>query len=226
MNINEFNYNLPENLIAQSPLKERGDSRLLIINPTQDTLQDSFFKDFTSHLSSNDLVIFNDTKVIKARLFGNKLTGGNVELLIERILDNTNATALIKTSKTIKIGMKVIIDEGIYLKILSRKGNLFYIRLNKGCFDNVLKSHGHIPLPPYIHREDKEQDIIRYQTIYAKNEGAVAAPTAGLHFSESDFKELERKNIATAFLTLHVGSGTFQPVKVSDINDHIMHEEV
>jgi S-adenosylmethionine:tRNA ribosyltransferase-isomerase len=226
MNIDEFNYNLPENLIAQSPLKERGDSRLLIINPTQHTLQDSFFKDFTSHLSSNDLVIFNDTKVIKARLFGKKLTGGNVELLIERILDNTNATALIKTSKTIKIGMKVIIDEGIYFKILSRKGNLFYIRLNKGCFDNVLKSHGHIPLPPYIQREDKEQDIIRYQTIYAKNEGAVAAPTAGLHFSESDFKELERKNIATAFLTLHVGSGTFQPVKVSDINDHIMHEEV
>ena len=119
MNIDDFNYNLPENLIAQSPLKERRDSRLLIINPTQHTLQDSFFKDFTSHLSSNDLVIFNDTKVIKARLFGKKLTGGNVELLIERILDNTNATALIKTSKTIKIGMKVIIDEGIYFKILS-----------------------------------------------------------------------------------------------------------
>ena len=226
MNIDDFNYNLPENLIAQSPLKERRDSRLLIINPTKQTLQDCFFKKFTSHLSSNDLVIFNDTKVIKARLFGKKLTGGKVELLIERILDNTNATALIKTSKTIKSGMEVMIDKGVYLKIISRKNNLFHIRLNKGSFEKLLKSYGHIPLPPYIQREDEEQDMIRYQTIYAKNEGAVAAPTAGLHFSQSDFKELNKKNITTAFLTLHVGSGTFQPVKVSDINDHIMHEEV
>ena len=226
MNIDDFNYNLPENLIAQSPLKERRDSRLLIINPTKQTLQDSFFKQFTSHISSNDLVIFNDTKVIKARLFGKKLTGGKVELLIERILDNTNATALIKTSKTIKSGMEVMIDKGVYLKIISRKNNLFHVRLNKGSFEKLLKSYGHIPLPPYIQREDKEQDMIRYQTIYAKNEGAVAAPTAGLHFSQSDFKELNKKNITTAFLTLHVGSGTFQPVKVSDINDHIMHEEL
>lgn len=226
MNIDDFNYNLPENLIAQSPLKERRDSRLLIINPTKQTLQDSFFKQFTSHLSSNDLVIFNDTKVIKARLFGKKLTGGKVELLIERIFDNTNATALIKTSKTIKSGMEVMIDKGVYLKIISRKNNLFHVRLNKGSFEKLLKSYGHIPLPPYIQREDEEQDMIRYQTIYAKNEGAVAAPTAGLHFSQSDFKELNKKNITTAFLTLHVGSGTFQPVKVSDINDHIMHEEV
>ena len=226
MNIDDFNYNLPENLIAQSPLKERRGSRLLIINPTKQTLQDSFFKQFTSHLSSNDLVIFNDTKVIKARLFGKKLTGGKVELLIERIFDNTNATALIKTSKTIKSGMEVMIDKEVYLKIISRKNNLFHIRLNKGSFEKLLKSYGHIPLPPYIQREDEEQDMIRYQTIYAKNEGAVAAPTAGLHFSQSDFKELNKKNITTAFLTLHVGSGTFQPVKVSDINDHIMHEEV
>ena len=226
MNIDDFNYNLPENLIAQSPLKERRDSRLLIINPTKQTLQDSFFKQFTSHISSNDLVIFNDTKVIKARLFGKKLTGGKVELLIERIFDNTNATALIKTSKTIKSGMEVMIDKGVYLKIISRKNNLFHIRLNKGSFEKLLKSYGHIPLPPYIQREYEEQDMIRYQTIYAKNEGAVAAPTAGLHFSQSDFKELNKKNITTAFLTLHVGSGTFQPVKVSDINDHIMHEEV
>ena len=189
-------------------------------------MQDSFFKQFTSHLSSNDLVIFNDTKVIKARLFGKKLTGGKVELLIERILDNTNAMALIKTSKTIKSGMEVIINNGVYLKIITRKNNLFHIRLNKGSFEKLLKSYGHIPLPPYIQREDEEQDMIRYQTIYAKNEGAVAAPTAGLHFSQSDFKELNKNNIATAFLTLHVGSGTFQPVKVSDINDHIMHEEV
>jgi S-adenosylmethionine:tRNA ribosyltransferase-isomerase len=189
-------------------------------------LQDSFFKQFTSHLSSNDLVIFNDTKVIKARLFGKKLTGGKVELLIERIFDNTNAIALIKTSKTIKSGIEVMIDKGVYLKIISRKNNLFHIRLNKGSFEKLLKSYGHIPLPPYIQREDEEQDMIRYQTIYAKNEGAVAAPTAGLHFSQSDFKELNKKNITTAFLTLHVGSGTFQPVKVSDINDHIMHEEV
>ena len=118
MNIDDFNYNLPQNLIAQSPLKERRDSRLLIINPTEQTLQDSFFKQFTSHLSSNDLVIFNDTKVIKARLFGKKLSGGKVELLVERILDNKNATALVKTSKTIKSGMEVMIDNGVYIKII------------------------------------------------------------------------------------------------------------
>ena len=206
MNIDDFNYNLPENLIAQSPLKERRDSRLLIINPTEQTLQDSFFKQFTSHLSSNDLVIFNDTKVIKARLFGKKLSGGKVEFLVERILDNKNAIALVRTSKTIKSGMEVMIDKGVYLKIISRKNNLFHIRLNKGSFEKLLKSYGHIPLPPYIQREDEEQDMIRYQTIYAKNEGAVAAPTAGLHFSQSDFKELNKKNITTAFLTLHVGS--------------------
>ena len=226
MNIDDFNYNLPENLIAQSPLNDRRDSKLLVIDPTKQTLQDSFFKDFTTHLNSNDLVIFNDTKVIKARLFGKKFSGGKVELLIERILDNTNASTFIKTSKTIKNGLEVMIDDEVFLKIISRQNNLFHIRLNKGSFEKLLKSYGHIPLPPYIQREDKEQDMIRYQTIYAKNEGAVAAPTAGLHFSQSDFKELNKKNITTAFLTLHVGSGTFQPVKVSDINDHIMHEEV
>tara|TARA_B100000035_G_scaffold210907_1_gene180537 strand:- start:7338 stop:8369 length:1032 start_codon:yes stop_codon:yes gene_type:complete len=226
MNIDDFNYNLPENLIAQSPLNDRRDSKLLVIDPTKQTLQDSFFKDFTTHLNSNDLVIFNDTKVIKARLFGKKFSGGKVELLIERILDNTNASALIKTSKTIKNGMEVMIDDEVFLKIISRQNNLFHIRLNKGSFDNLLKSHGHIPLPPYIKREDKKQDIIRYQTIYAKNEGAVAAPTAGLHFTQNDFKEMKKKKIATAFLTLHVGAGTFQPVKVRDINDHIMHEEI
>ena len=226
MNIDDFNFNLPENLIAQSPLKERRDSRLLILNPTRQTIQDSFFKDFTSHLNSNDLIIFNDTKVIKARLFGKKLSGGKVELLIERILDNTNATALIKTSKTIKNGMEIIIDDEVFFKIISRKNNLFHVQLNKGSFNEILQSYGHTPLPPYIQREDKEQDIVRYQTIYARNEGAVAAPTAGLHFSESDFKEMKQKKITTAFLTLHVGSGTFQPVKVKDINNHIMHEEV
>ena len=163
MNIDDFNFNLPENLIAQSPLKERRDSRLLIINPTKQTLQDSFFKQFTSHLSSNDLVIFNDTKVIKARLFGKKLTGGKVELLIERIFDNTNATALIKTSKTIKSGIEVMIDKGVYLKITDRKKEIFKT------------SGGKYIAPQVMENKFKESRIIEQIMVVGENEKMPAA---------------------------------------------------
>ena len=226
MRIDDFNYDLPESLIAQYPLKNRGDSRMLVINPLNQTLKSCLFNEFTSLLKANDLVIFNDTKVLKARLFGKKLSGGKVELLIERILNEKNATALIKTSKKIDEGMEVIINKKNSIKIISRKNNLFNIQLNFGSFHNLLKTYGHIPLPPYIQRNDDDQDNLRYQTFFASKEGAVAAPTAGLHFSHNDFEAMRQKNIQSTFITLHVGSGTFQPVKETDINKHIMHEEI
>tara|TARA_B110000444_G_scaffold233115_1_gene242318 strand:+ start:85 stop:1116 length:1032 start_codon:yes stop_codon:yes gene_type:complete len=226
MRIDDFNYDLPESLIAQYPPKNRGDSRMLVINPLNQTLKNCLFNEFTSLLKANDLVIFNDTKVLKARLFGKKLSGGKVELLIERILNEKNATALIKTSKKIDEGMEVIINKKNSIKIISRKNNLFNIQLNFGSFHNLLKTYGHIPLPPYIQRNDDDQDNLRYQTFFASKEGAVAAPTAGLHFSHNDFEAMHQKNIQSTFITLHVGSGTFQPVKETDINKHIMHEEI
>ena len=226
MKIIDFNYNLPKDLIAQSPLEKRGDSRMLLINPAHNTVKDCMFKDLINYINKDDLVIFNDTKVLKARLFGKKLTGGKVEILIERILDEYNATALIKTSKIIKEGMEIEIDDKNTISLISKIGNLSKIQIKKGSFYTLLKSCGHIPLPPYIQREDEGIDLVRYQTIYAKKEGAIAAPTAGLHFSEDDFQNLKNKNIMTSFITLHVGSGTFQPVKVDNINEHTMHAEI
>ncbi len=226
MRIDDFNYILPQNLIAQSPLKKRGDSKMLKINPIDQSINDCLFKEFINYVNPNDLVIFNDTKVIKARLFGQKISGGKVEILIERILDEKNSISLIKTSKVINDGMEIIIDNKIHIKVVERKDNLFQIRLNSGSFYELLDTHGHIPLPPYIHRNDQDQDIIRYQTVFAKKEGAVAAPTAGLHFSQNDFEKLNKKNIRSTFITLHVGSGTFQPVKETNIENHIMHSEV
>lgn len=226
MRIEEFNYILPAELIAQSPLKNRGDSRLLVANPVGKKISDSYFKNFTALLKKNDLVIFNDTRVIKARIFGTKTTGGKVELLIERILNNHTATALIRTSKRIDIGLTIAIDCISSIKVISRNNNLFEIQLLGGSFYDLLEKHGHVPLPPYIERNDEDDDEIRYQTVFAKEAGAVAAPTAGLHFSEQDLRGMDKKGIATAFITLHVGSGTFQPIKTEDINQHIMHQEI
>lgn len=226
MRIEEFNYILPDELIAQSPLKERGDSRLLVVRPDNNKISDSYFKDFTGLLKKDDLVVFNDTKVIKARLFGKKLSGGKVELLIERIVNDQTATALIKTSKRIENNLTITIGNGSLIKVTSRNNNIFEIQLLEGTFYDLLDKHGHVPLPPYIQRKDDDEDEIRYQTVFAKEAGAVAAPTAGLHFSEKDFSDIEKKGIAVAFITLHVGSGTFQPIKVEDINKHTMHQEV
>ena len=190
MRIEEFNYILPDELIAQSPLKERGDSRLLVVRPDNNKISDSYFKDFTGLLKKDDLVVFNDTKVIKARLFGKKLSGGKVELLIERIVNDQTATALIKTSKRIENNLTITIGNGSLIKVISRNNNIFEIQLLEGTFYDLLDKHGHVPLPPYIQRKDDDEDEIRYQTVFAKEAGAVAAPTAGLHFSEKDFAAL------------------------------------
>jgi S-adenosylmethionine:tRNA ribosyltransferase-isomerase len=225
MNIENFNYELPNRLIAQYPTKNRSDSKLLVANPFSQKLQDLSFQSLTSLIQPNDLIIFNNTKVIKARLFGRKETGGKIEILIEKVIDDRKALAMIKSSKKINEDFKIILSSKYNVKILGRKENLFLIQLNQGSFDELMELTGHVPLPPYINRSDEISDIARYQTVFAKNKGAIAAPTAGLHFSEADFELFKQNNINYAFLTLHVGSGTFQPVKVTDIDQHIMHSE-
>ena len=225
MNIDNFNYELPDKLIAQYPPKNRGGSKLLVANPVSTELKDLAFQNFITFIRPNDLIIFNNTKVIKARLFGKKETGGKIEILIEQVIDDQNALAMIKSSKKINMDLKIILSNNYVVQILERRENLFLIQLNQGSFHELMELNGHVPLPPYINRPDEIDDIKRYQTVFAKNKGAIAAPTAGLHFSEADFELFNRNNINYTFITLHVGSGTFQPVKVTDIDQHIMHTE-
>ena len=224
MNIDNFNYELPDKLIAQYPPKNRGGSKLLVANPVSTELKDLAFQNFITFIRPNDLIIFNNTKVIKARLFGKKETGGKIEILIEQVIDDQNALAMIKSSKKINMDVKIILQTNI-VQILEKKENLFLIRINQGSFHELMELNWHVPLPPYINRPDEIDDIDRYQTVFAKNKGAIAAPTAGLHFSEADFALFNKKNINYTFITLHVGAGTFQPVKVEDIESHKMHSE-
>lgn len=225
MEINDFDYKLPANLIAQQPPKIRGDSKLLIVNPNKNSIVDKHCINFHEYLLPNDLLIFNDTKVIKARLFGEKPSGGKVEVLIEKIIDTNKALVMIKTSKKILVGLQILISKSIYLEVTAVKKKLFQVTLYNSNFTNLLDTFGHVPLPPYIKRKDEEKDVDRYQTTYAKNAGAVAAPTAGLHFTKEDFLKFKEKKIKYNFLTLHVGSGTFQPVKTKNIDEHEMHYE-
>jgi len=180
---------------------------------------------FSRIFIANDLLIFNDTKVIKARLFGEKPSGGKVEVLIEKIIDTNKALVMIKTSKKILVGLQILISKSIYLEVTAVKKKLFQVTLYNSNFTNLLDTFGHVPLPPYIKRKDEEKDVDRYQTTYAKNAGAIAAPTAGLHFTKEDFLKFKEKKIKYNFLTLHVGSGTFQPVKTKNIDEHEMHYE-
>jgi len=225
MEINDFDYKLPANLIAQQPPKIRGDSKLLIVNPNKISIVDKHCINFHEYLLPNDLLIFNDTKVIKARLFGEKPSGGKVEVLIEKIIDTNKALVMIKTSKKILVGLQILISKSIYLEVTAVKKKLFQVTLYNSNFTNLLDTFGHVPLPPYIKRKDEEKDVDRYQTTYAKNAGAVAAPTAGLHFTKEDFLKFKERKIKYNFLTLHVGSGTFQPVKTKNIDEHEMHYE-
>ena len=226
MRIDDFNYELPADLIAQFPTEKRGESKLLIANPLSKKIHDTQFVNLFDQINPDDLVVFNDTKVLKARLFGKKETGGKIEILVERIIDDKNALAMIRSSKKISEENTIQLSDKHNVNIYGREDNLFKVKLNKGSFYEVLESLGHVPLPPYINRKDKLIDEDRYQTIYAKESGAVAAPTAGLHFSMEDMDKLKIKNINFTFITLHVGAGTFQPVKVDDINHHIMHKEL
>ena len=226
MLLEEFDFDLPQDLIAQAPLQKRDASRLLVLNKNTKSFSDKKFTEFVDLLNINDLLIFNDTRVIKARLFGKKITGGKVEIMIERILNDHHALAHLKTSKKISDGTIFEINKDVSVKVLRRENDLFYIEFisNVPIYD-ILEKYGHIPLPSYIERNADKSDENRYQTIYAKESGAVAAPTAGLHFTDEIFKNLNDKKIRYTFLTLHVGAGTFQPVRDNDIDHHQMHSE-
>jgi S-adenosylmethionine:tRNA ribosyltransferase-isomerase len=226
MKKSDFNYQLPEALIAQKPLAERDASRLLCMDRDNGLIADRQFIDFIDLISERDLLVFNDTKVIPARLFGRKQSGGKVEILIERILDDQCAIAHVRASKAPKAGTLIELDSGHGCEVLGRADDLFQLEF-KGRHSvlAILEQIGHIPLPPYITREDDQSDLTRYQTVFAKEAGAVAAPTAGLHFNQAMMEKLKAKGVPSAFVTLHVGSGTFQPVRVEELSEHLMHKE-
>lgn len=224
MKKSDFNYDLPDVLIAQTPLPSRAASRLLCMDKVTGELADRQFAEFVELIQPNDLLVFNDTKVIPARLFGNKATGGKVEILIERILDEHHAIAHVKASKAPKAGAVIELGQGFQCTVEGRADDLFKL-VFADAINDVLAEIGHIPLPPYITRADDSADLTRYQTVFAKAAGAVAAPTAGLHFDEATMAQLKARGIAMAFVTLHVGSGTFLPVRTEALADHKMHKE-
>jgi len=225
MKKSDFNYHLPEALIAQKPLPERGASRLLLVNRNTGQLGDKCFMDFIDLIDERDLLVFNDTKVIPARLFGKKQSGGKVEILIERILDDHHAIAHVRASKAPKAGTLLELDQGYRCVVQGRADDLFQLEFADEKLFDLLAKIGHIPLPPYITRADDDSDLTRYQTVFAKEVGAVAAPTAGLHFDLAMMAKIAAKGIQKAFVTLHVGSGTFQPVRVENLDEHLMHKE-
>ncbi|WP_301669606.1 tRNA preQ1(34) S-adenosylmethionine ribosyltransferase-isomerase QueA [Neisseria benedictiae] len=225
MDISDFDFTLPEHLIAQHPPEVRGSSRLLVALPDM-PLQDRVFGDLPDYVEAGDVLVFNNTKVMKARLFGQKDSGGRIEALIERVLDNHTALAHIRSSKSPKPGMGLVFEGGIRAVMVGREGELFCLRFEGGeTVYELLEQNGHLPLPPYIERAADADDDSRYQTVYAKYQGAVAAPTAGLHFTEELLRRLKDKGAVTAEVTLHVGAGTFQPVRVEKIEEHKMHSE-
>ncbi len=225
MKKSDFKYLLPEALIAQKPLAERDGSRLLCMDRNTSVTIDRQFSDFIDLINERDVLVFNDTKVIPARLFGNKQSGGKVEILIERILDDYHAIAHVKASKSPKPGTLIKLDKGFQCLVQGRVDDLFLLEFDDFKVLELLEQIGHIPLPPYITRADDESDLTRYQTVFAKESGAVAAPTAGLHFDLAMMNKIKAKGAQIVFVTLHVGSGTFQPMRVEDLSEHIMHKE-
>ncbi len=226
MKKSDFNYVLPESLIAQKPLVKRDASRMLVVDCVQERLIDERFSGFVDYIHTNDLLVFNNTRVIPARLYGNKSTGGKVEILIERIVDDFVVIAHVKASKSPKPETVIYLNEEFSCKILGRIDELFELEfLGDVKIHEILQRIGHIPLPPYIEREDDLDDRERYQTLFAEQAGAIAAPTAGLHFSQEILQRIADNGVRSVFVTLHVGSGTFQPVRVENLDDHIMHKE-
>lgn len=226
MEINEFNYDLPEELIAQVPLEKRDESRLMILSKQNKTIENKIFKDILDYLKPGDCLVRNNTKVIPARIYGKKETGANVEFLLLNNIEGDIWETIVRPGNKLHIGTKVIFGDGILeaeiLEIMTggtRKVKFIY----KGIFNEILDEIGLMPLPPYIHEELKEKD--RYQTVYAKYQGSAAAPTAGLHFTEELLEKIKEKGVKIANVTLHVGIGTFRPVKVKNIEEHHMHSE-
>jgi len=226
MQRSDFHFDLPDELIAQYPLERRGDSRLLCLERNSGELDDRLFADLPDLLSPGDLLVFNDTKVIPARLYGRKETGGRVELLIERILEPRRGLAHIRASKSPREGTRLMVgEENVELRVIGRQGDLFEVISPTLDLIDLMERCGHVPLPPYITRTDDELDLQRYQTVYAEKPGAVAAPTAGLHFDDRMLGLLAARGINSARITLHVGAGTFQPVRADRLEEHVMHAE-
>lgn len=225
MQLDDFDYDLPEALIAQSPAAQRQASRLLHLDGSSGRVSDHVFTDMLQLLQPGDLLVVNDTRVIKARLTGRKDSGGAIEILIERVLGGREALAQIRASHAPKPGMSLVIDGGLVLTVLGREGELYRLAFPEDDVFAQIERHGLLPLPPYITHAADAGDESRYQTVYAKTPGAVAAPTAGLHFDDAILDALRGRGINVATLTLHVGAGTFQPVRVQNIAEHRMHSE-
>ncbi len=224
MRLSDFDYHLPEELIAQFPAAERTASRLLHVDGAN--LADRMFADLPALLKAGDVLVFNDTRVIKARLFGRKASGGQVEIMIERLLGENDALAFVRASKPPRPGSRILINDEVEFEVLGREEDLFRVRCQAGTsLPEVLDQYGKLPLPPYITHDPGQTDETRYQTVYASQPGAVAAPTAGLHFDEAMLARLDAMGVTRATVTLHVGAGTFQPVRVEDIAGHKMHSE-
>lgn len=220
--LSDFDFELPPELIAQTPLAERSASRLLQVQGAQ--LTDRRFSDIVDLLQAGDLLVFNDTRVIKARLFGVKETGGKIEALVERILDARTVHAQVRASKSPPPGTRIRLADAFDVTVGERFGEFYTLHFPADAFE-LLEQYGSLPLPPYIDHEADAYDETRYQTVYAKQPGAVAAPTAGLHFDEALLQQLTARGVKQAFVTLHVGAGTFQPVRVEDLSQHKMHSE-
>lgn len=220
--LSDFDFELPEELIAQIPLSERSASRLLLVE--ENKIADSRFCQLIDKLSDGDLLVFNNTKVLKARFFGSKESGGKIEILIERIMDNNRALAKIRASKSPKTDSIIRIDNELEVTVKGREGEFYILQFPSDIF-RILDEHGHLPLPPYIERAADSFDEKRYQTVFAREPGAVAAPTAGLHFDDELLEKLRQKGVHFAYLTLHVGAGTFQPVRSENLSEHRMHTE-
>lgn len=228
MQVSDFSFDLPDELIARYPMAERTASRLLQLDGRSGNVTDSSFKDVLDLVQEGDLLVFNNTRVIPARMFGRKATGGKIEVLVERMLDEHTILAHVRSSKAPKGGAELLLgEEGQYeAEMVARHDALFEIRFksDKAVLE-ILNEVGHMPLPPYIDRPDEDADKERYQTVYNEVPGAVAAPTAGLHFDDALLEQIKAKGVQFAFVTLHVGAGTFQPVRVDNILEHHMHAE-
>jgi len=225
MRVADFDYALPEALIAQRPAAERSGSRLLHLDGASGALEDLAFTDFPSLVGAQDVLVLNDTRVIKARLAGRKSTGGRVELLVERVLAMREALALVRASHPPVPGSMLLVGDDLRIEVLAREGDLYRLRFQDASVAEALERHGAVPLPPYIARAPETCDAERYQTVYATHPGAVAAPTAGLHLDSPMLADLARRGVRIARVTLHVGLGTFQPVRAERVEEHHMHRE-
>lgn len=226
LKVSDFNFQLPDELIARYPQQQRSASRLLTVDSNNSLIEHKGFVDVVDLLDPGDLLVFNDTRVIPARLLGEKLSGGKVEVLVERLLDDNRVLAHIGANRAPKPGQQLLLEQALTATMVARHDTLFELKFeHQEPVLELLESYGHMPLPPYIDRPDEASDKERYQTVYNREPGAVAAPTAGLHFDDEILQRLRQKGVNFAYVTLHVGAGTFQPVRVDEIHQHVMHSE-